>query len=87
VVPLQLIPGDDLRRALGAWMGEQQEHAGCVVISAVGSRLSVAQLRLAGAAEAASIRGSWRSTAWPAPSRPMAATGYAELAIKAQPER
>jgi uncharacterized protein len=55
VVPLQLIPGDDLRRALDAWMGEQQEQAGCV-ISAVGS-LSVAQLRLAGAAEATSIWG------------------------------
>ena len=36
-------------------MGEQQEQAGCV-ISAVGS-LSVAQLRLAGAAEATAIHG------------------------------
>jgi predicted DNA-binding protein with PD1-like motif len=46
VVPLRLQPGDDLREALEAWMGEQQEQAGCL-ISAVGS-LSVAQLRLAG---------------------------------------
>jgi uncharacterized protein len=47
VVPLRLQPGTDLRRALGVWMGEQEEKAGCL-ISAVGS-LSVAQLRLAGA--------------------------------------
>jgi predicted DNA-binding protein with PD1-like motif len=50
VVPLRLQPGDDLRLALEAWMGAQQEQAGCV-ISAVGS-LSVAQLRLAGATQA-----------------------------------
>ena len=55
VVPLRLQPGDDLRRALEAWMGEQQEQAGCL-ISAVGS-LSVAQLRLAGATEATAIQG------------------------------
>jgi predicted DNA-binding protein with PD1-like motif len=55
VVPLRLQPGDDLRRALEAWMGEQPELAGCV-ISAVGS-LSVAQLRFAGATEATAIRG------------------------------
>jgi len=55
VVPLRLQPGDDLRRALVAWMGEQEEQAGCV-ISAVGS-LSVAQLRLAGAAEGTLIHG------------------------------
>jgi predicted DNA-binding protein with PD1-like motif len=55
VVPLRLQPGDDLRRALDAWMAEQQEQAGCV-ISAVGS-LSVAQLRWAGAIEATTIRG------------------------------
>ena len=55
VVPLRLQPGDDLRRALDAWMAEQQEQAGCV-ISAVGS-LSVAQLRFAGATEATVIRG------------------------------
>ena len=55
VVPLRLQPGDDLRCALEAWMGDQQEQAGCV-ISAVGS-LSVAQLRLAGAAEATAIHG------------------------------
>ena len=54
-VPLRLRPGADLRRALEAWMGEQQEQAGCV-ISAVGS-LSVAQLRLAGASEATTICG------------------------------
>lgn len=55
VVPLRLTPGQDLRKALEAWMGEQQEQAGCV-ISAVGS-LSVAQLRLAGATEATTIQG------------------------------
>ena len=55
VIPLRLPPGADLRRALEAWMAEQQEQAGCV-ISAVGS-LSVAQIRLAGAAEATAIRG------------------------------
>ena len=55
VVPLRLQPGDDLRRALEAWMGQQQEQAGCL-ISAVGS-LSLVQLRFAGAAEAMAIRG------------------------------
>ena len=55
VVPLRLQPGADLRRALEAWMEEQEEQAGCV-ISAVGS-LSPAQLRLAGAAEATAIQG------------------------------
>ena len=55
VVPLRLKSGDDLRLALEAWMGEQQEQAGCL-ISAVGS-VSVAQLRLAGAAEATAIHG------------------------------
>jgi len=55
VVPLRLQPGDDLRGAQEAWMGEQQAQAGCV-ISAVGS-LSVAQLRLAGASETTTIYG------------------------------
>jgi len=55
VVPLRLQPGADLRLALEAWMGEQQEHAGCL-ISAVGS-LSLAQLRLAGAIQATAIHG------------------------------
>lgn len=55
VVPLRLQPGDDLRRALEAWMAEQQEQAGCV-ISAVGS-LSDVRLRFAGAAEATAIGG------------------------------
>ena len=55
VVPLRLQPGADLRQALEAWMGEQQEQAACL-ISAVGS-LSVAQLRLAGASEATTIHG------------------------------
>jgi predicted DNA-binding protein with PD1-like motif len=55
VVPLRLPPGADLRRALEAWMGEQQEQAGCM-ISAVGS-LSLAQLRLAGATQAKAIHG------------------------------
>ena len=72
VVPLRLKPGDDLRLALEAWMGAQQEQAGCV-ISAVGS-LSLAQLRLADATQAMAIRVSWRSSASRAPSRPMART-------------
>ena len=55
VVPLRLTPGVDLRLALEAWMGAQQEQAGCV-ISAVGS-LSLAQLRLAGATQATAIQG------------------------------
>ena len=55
VVPLRLQPGADLRLALEAWMGEQQEQAGCL-ISAVGS-LSLAQLRLAGATQATAIHG------------------------------
>jgi predicted DNA-binding protein with PD1-like motif len=55
VVPLRLHPGDDLRLALEAWMGAQQEQAGCV-ISAVGS-LSLAQVRLAGATQATAIHG------------------------------
>ncbi len=55
VIPLRLPPGADLRQALEAWMGEQQEQAGCL-ISAVGS-LSLAQLRLAGATQATAIHG------------------------------
>jgi len=55
VVPLRLSPGEDLRLFLEAWMGEQQEQAGCV-ISAVGS-LTVAQLRFAGAAEPTGFHG------------------------------
>ena len=55
VIPLRLPPGADLRWALEAWMGEQQEQAGCL-ISAVGS-LSLAQLRLAGATQATAIHG------------------------------
>lgn len=53
VVPFRLQPGDDLLQALETWMGEQEEQAGCV-ISGIGS-LSVAQLGLAGAAEATTI--------------------------------
>ena len=132
VVTLRLGPGDDLRRALEAWMAAQQEQAGCV-ISAVGS-LSVAQIRLAGAAEATAIHGELeilslcgtlspdgahlhiaiadsrgavigghlcagslvRTTAelvigllpeWQFSRRLDLATGYAELRIRAQPER
>ena len=55
VVPLRLQPGDDLHQTMEAWMGEQEEQAGCL-ISGVGS-LSVAQLRLAGAKQATVIRG------------------------------
>jgi len=72
VVPLRLAPGDDLRQTLETWMGEQQEQAGCV-ISAVGS-LSVAQLRFAGLLRPRPSTVSWRSSAWPAPFRPMALT-------------
>ncbi len=132
VVPLRLQPDADVRLALEAWIGEQEEQAGCV-ISAVGS-LSVAQLRLAGAAEATTIRGDLelinlsgtlspdgahlhiavadsqgavigghlcagsrvRTTAelvigllpdWQFSRELDPATGYAELQIKAQPER
>lgn len=55
VVPLRLKPGDDLRRELESWLGEQQEQDGCL-FRAVG-RLSLVQLRFAGAAEATAIRG------------------------------
>lgn len=132
VVPLRLLPGADLRQALEAWMGEQQEQAACL-ISAVGS-LSVAQLRLAGATKATVIHGELeilslsgtlspdgahlhivvadsqgavmgghlcagslvRTTAelvigllpdWRFNRELDPATGYAELQIKAQPER
>jgi predicted DNA-binding protein with PD1-like motif len=46
VVPLRLMPGDDLRLELEAWMDQQREQAGWL-ISGIGS-LSVARLRLAG---------------------------------------
>ena len=59
VVPLRLQPGADLRGALEAWMGEQEEQAGCL-ISGVGC-LSVAQLHLASAAEATTINGDLES--------------------------
>ena len=132
VVPVRLQPGADLRQALEAWMGEQQEQAGCV-ISAVGS-MSVAQLRLAGATQATAIHGELeilslsgtlspdgahlhlamadssgavigghlcagslvRTTAelvigllpeWQFSRKLDLASGYAELQIKAQPER
>jgi predicted DNA-binding protein with PD1-like motif len=55
VMPLRLPPCADLRRALEAWVGEQQQQVGCV-LSAVGS-LSVAQLRLVGATQATAIHG------------------------------
>ena len=55
VVPLRLTPGDDLRQALEAWMGEQEEQAACL-LSGIGS-LSVVQLRFAGATEVRAIRG------------------------------
>ena len=45
VVPLRLPPGDDLRQALEAWMGEQEEQAACL-LSGIGS-LSVVQLHIA----------------------------------------
>ncbi len=132
VMPLRLQPGADLRQALEAWMGEQEEQAGCV-LSAVGS-LSLAQLRFAGATQATAIRGDLeilslsgtlspdgshlhiavadrsgavigghlcagslvRTTAelvigllpdWRFSRELDPATGYAELVIKAQPER
>jgi predicted DNA-binding protein with PD1-like motif len=55
VVPLRLRPGDDLRLALEAWMGQQEETAGCM-ISGIGS-LSVAQLRLAGQQKSSTLTG------------------------------
>jgi hypothetical protein len=33
VVPLRLQPGDDLRQALEAWLGERQKQAGCFISS------------------------------------------------------
>ena len=45
VVPLRLPPGDDLRQALEAWMGGQEEQAACL-LSGIGS-LSVVQLHIA----------------------------------------
>jgi hypothetical protein len=35
VVPLRLSPGEDLRLSLEAWMGDQQEQAGCVISAPV----------------------------------------------------
>lgn len=55
VTPLRLMPGEDLRLALESWMAQQIEQAGCL-ISGIGS-LSVAQLRLAGRQESATLRG------------------------------
>ncbi len=55
VVPLRLTSGDDLRLELEAWMGRQQELAGCL-ISGIGS-LSVARLRLAGRQEITTLTG------------------------------
>ena len=53
VVPLRLLPSDDLRQELEAWMGEQDEHAGCPICG-VGSR-ALSQLRLAAARVVAAI--------------------------------
>ena len=55
VVPLRLGPGDDLRLALEAWLGQRNGQAGWV-ISGIGS-LSVAQIRLAGQARITSFSG------------------------------
>ncbi|KMM16480.1 PPC domain-containing DNA-binding protein [Synechococcus sp. GFB01] len=55
VVPLRLMPGEDLRRTLETWMAQRSEQAGCV-ISGIGS-LSVARLRLAGLEEPTTLRG------------------------------
>ena len=54
-LPLRLRPGEDLRRALEAVLARQQASA-AFVLQGIGS-LSVAQLRLAGAAQATEIRG------------------------------
>ena len=55
VVPLRLMPGDDLRQGLELWIREQREQAGWL-ISGIGS-LSVVQLRLAGQQVTTTIRG------------------------------
>lgn len=55
MVPLRLMPGDDLRPALDSWMDHQQERAGWV-ISGIGS-LSTARLRLAGQQRSTLLRG------------------------------
>lgn len=31
VMPLRLLPGEDLHLALGAWTAPQEEQAGCVI--------------------------------------------------------
>jgi predicted DNA-binding protein with PD1-like motif len=54
-LPLRLRPGEDLRLALAAVLARQQASA-AFVLQGIGS-LSVAQLRLAGAAQATEIRG------------------------------
>lgn len=98
VVPLRLQPGADLRQALEAWMGEQEEQAGCV-ISAVGS-LSPAHLHIAVADSSGAVIGGHlcagslvRTTAelvigllpeWRFSRKLDPATGYAELQISRQ---
>jgi len=102
VVSLGLQPGADLRQALEAWMGEQQEQAGCV-ISAVGSCPDGVHLHIAIADSSGAVIGGHlgagslvRTTAelvigllpeWQFSRRLDLATGYAERQIKAQPER
>lgn len=54
-LPLRLLPGQDLRAALEAVLGEQAAGA-AFVLQGIGS-LSVAQLRLAGAEQATELRG------------------------------
>ncbi|HEU4372899.1 MAG TPA: PPC domain-containing DNA-binding protein [Telluria sp.] len=54
-LPLRLLPGQDLREALEAVLGEQAASA-AFVLQGIGS-LSVAQLRLAGAEQATTLVG------------------------------
>jgi predicted DNA-binding protein with PD1-like motif len=99
VVPLRLQPGDDVRRALDAWMAEQEAQAGCV-ISAVAS-LAVAHLPIAIAGSSGAVIGGHlcggslvRTTAelvlgllpeWEFGRKLDPATGCAELQISRQP--
>lgn len=98
VVPLRLPPGDDLRQALEAWMGEQEEQAACL-LSGIGS-LSVVQLHIAVADSRGVMIGGHlcagslvRTTAelvigllpeWQFSRELDPATGYAELQISPQ---
>ncbi|MFM7236597.1 MAG: PPC domain-containing DNA-binding protein [Cyanobium sp.] len=107
VVPLRLQPGDDLRRALEAWMGGATEATairGDLEILSLSGTLAPdgAHLHIAIAGSSGAVIGGHlgagslvRTTAelvvgllpdWRFSRELDPATGYTELAIKAQPE-